>query len=105
LLAGFAESPAGTLPAQSAGIALSRKGVLVAACGADPDGNPGTLLRVWNQTEPGGPLTITLPAGAKARRAQPVDLRGQKIGAPMLVTGGRFTFELGKFAPASFILD
>lgn len=51
----------------SAGLALSRKGLLVTAFDPPPDGNTGTLLRVWNQTEEGGPLTVTLPVGFKVR--------------------------------------
>ena len=105
LLAAVATGAAGTLPAESQGVALSRKGILVTAFGSDPDGNKGTLLRVWNQTSEGGPLTVTLPAGLKATRARPVNLRGQPAGVELPVRDGAFTFPLGKFAPASFILE
>jgi alpha-mannosidase len=105
LLAAVATGAGGSLPAESAGLALSRKGVLVTAFGVDPDGNAGTLLRVWNQTEEGGALTVTLPTGFKATQARPVDFRGQKTGDAIAVSNGAFTFPLGKFAPASFVLE
>jgi alpha-mannosidase len=105
LLAAVATGAGGSLPAESAGLALSRKGVLVTAFGTDPDGNTGTLLRVWNQTEEGGALTVTLPTGFKATKARPVNFRGQKIGDAIAVSNGAFTFPLGKFAPASFVLE
>jgi hypothetical protein len=34
-----------------------------------------------------------------------VNFRGQKIGTALAVVDGRFTLEIGKFAPASFILE
>ena len=75
LLAAVADGPAGKLPASQTGLALSRRGVLVTAFGADPDGvNQGTLLRVWNQSGDSGPLHVRLPAGLKAERALPVNL-------------------------------
>ncbi len=105
LLAATATGAGGNLPAESAGLTLSRKGVLVTAFGTDPNGNAGTLLRVWNQTEESGPLTVTLPVGFKAAKAQPVDFRGQKTGAAIPVIDSTFTFPLGKFAPASFVME
>ena len=50
LLVATAKGPAGTLPVSQTGLSLSRPGVLVTAFGDDPDGNPGTLLRVWEQS-------------------------------------------------------
>ncbi len=105
LLAGVATGAAGTLAPEQAGVTLSRTGVLVTAFGQDPDGNQGTLLRVWNQTAESGPLTVTLPAGSKATKAQPVNLRGEKTGEPLPVKAGQFSFALGKLAPASFVLE
>ena len=44
LLVAEAQSPGGTLPIAEDGLTLSRPGVLVTALGADPAGNPGTLV-------------------------------------------------------------
>lgn len=102
LLAAAADGPAGTLPASHGGVSVSRQGVLVTAFGKDPDGNPGTLLRLWNQTGVSGPLTVTLPG--KFTRAMPVDLRGGTCGEPIPLTDNTLTIPLNAFAPASFIL-
>jgi len=99
------QQPAGHLPVSQAGLTLSRKGVMVTAFGEDPDGNSGTLLRLWEQGGAGGPLAVTLPAGLKAVKAQPVNLRGEKAGQPVPIQDGRLTFTLPAYAPASFILQ
>jgi alpha-mannosidase len=105
LLAAATDGPSGSLPAVQAGIRLSRPGVLLTAFGGDPDGNPGTLLRVWDQSGVAGQLTIELPTKFSASTAQPVNLRGEKIGKPLAVVSGKFTFDLKAFAPASFVLS
>jgi alpha-mannosidase len=105
LLAAAADGSRGTLPPIRTGLRLSRPGVLVTAFGADPDGNPGTLLRVWDQSGVSGKLTIELPANFPAAKAQPVDLRGEKTGMPIPIASGTFTFHLKAFAPASFVLE
>jgi alpha-mannosidase len=105
LLAAKASGAGGNLPPANSGVELSRKGILVTAFGSDPDGNRGTLLRLWNQAESSGPLTVTLPAGFKATKARPVSLRGEPKGQPAEVKDGRFTLSLGKLQPASFILE
>ena len=51
-----------------------------------------------------GELTITFPSEMIISRAQPVNLRGQKTGDPIPVRGGKMSFKLGEYAPASFIL-
>jgi hypothetical protein len=99
------QQPAGHLPVSQPGLSLSRKGVMVIALGEDPDGNPGTLLRVWEQGGLSGALTVTLPTGPKATDAQPVNLRGEKTGPPIPITDGKLTFALPAYAPASFILQ
>jgi hypothetical protein len=96
--------PAGPLPASQPGLTLSRKGVMVTAFGEDPDGNPGTLLRLWEQGGSGGPLTVTLPAGLLVHEAQPVNLRGERTGPPLPVNEGRLNLALPAYAPASFLL-
>ena len=105
LMAASANSKAGSLPASSPGLMLSRKGVMVTAFGADPDGNSGTLLRVWEQTGNAGSLLVTLPKGMKASKASPVNLRGEKTGEPITIKDGTFAVTLGAYAPASFVLD
>ena len=76
--------------------------MLVTAFGADPDGNPGTLLRVWEQAGVSGELTVTLPAGFKVTHAQPVNLRGEKIGEPVVVSGGALKFEPARLFARQF---
>ncbi|HRZ37235.1 MAG TPA: hypothetical protein P5534_12835, partial [Candidatus Paceibacterota bacterium] len=87
-----------------AGLTLSRRGVLVTAFGEDPDGQPGTLLRVWEQGGLAGPLTVTLPAGLKVSVAQPVTLRGETTGGVLPISGGQLTLDLKAYAPVSHIL-
>jgi alpha-mannosidase len=105
LLAATADGPAGALPLEQTGLCLSRPGVLVTAFGVDPNGMPGTLLRVWDQSGAAGMLAVELPADFPATRAQPVNLRGETTGEPIPIAAGKFTIDLGAFAPASFILD
>jgi hypothetical protein len=93
----------GVLPPHQAGVMVSRSGVAVTAYGQNPDG-PGTLLRVWEQAGMTGALTITLPAGVPYTLAQPVNLRGETLGAPIPVRNGGFAYPLKGYAPASFVL-
>jgi hypothetical protein len=95
----------GHLPATQAGLVLSRKGVAVTALGEDPDGNPGILLRVWEQAGVSGELTVALPAGLKATTATPVNLRGEKTGQPLPVADHTLRISLRAYAPASFVLN
>lgn len=94
----------GMLPIARSGVEVSRPGVTVTAFGVDPDGNDGTLLRVWEQAGVSGRLSVTLPQGMSVTEAVPVNLRGEKTGDPITVKTGQFDFELGQYAPASFIL-
>jgi hypothetical protein len=103
LLAAFADGPRGKLPPTATGLALSRRGVLLTAFGDNPDGE-GTLLRVWEQAGTSDKLTVMLPEGAKFATATPVNLRGETSGRLQPIAGGRFTFNLGAYAPASFVL-
>jgi hypothetical protein len=98
-------NPGGTLPPEQTGLSVSREGVVVTAFGQDPDGHPGTLLRVWEQAGLGGELTVTLPEGVKATKAQPVDLRGEKTGEASPIENGKLTYPLKAWAPASFLLE
>jgi len=82
---------------------LSARGVLVTAFGPNPDG-PGTVLRLWECAGDEGPCEVRLPAALDVREIQPVDLRGEPIGTPLLVKGHSFTVRLTAFAPASFVM-
>ena len=104
LAAAFADGAGGKLPAQSGGLELSRRGVLVTSFGADPYGDK-TLLRLWEVAGDSGKLTVKLPAGLNATRAVPVNLRGEPDGKPVAVRNGSFKVNLPAFAPASFVFD
>lgn len=93
------------LPVQQAGIAVSPKGVLVTAFGKDPDGNKGTLLRIWEQAGNKGIVDVTLPAGKIYRKATPVNLRGEISGRSVNIVKGKFSCSIKAFGPASFILE
>jgi len=102
LLAAAATGQGGRLPAEAGGLSVSRKGVLVTAFGANPDG-AGTLLRVWEMAGLSGELKVSIPG--KFTSARPVDLRGESSGPPLAIKSGNLAFGLPAFAPASFILD
>ncbi|MBT7463437.1 MAG: hypothetical protein HN686_05610 [Bacteroidetes bacterium] len=97
-------TPKGKLPVQQKGLSVSRSGVLVTAFGANPDGE-GTLIRVWEQAGVSGKLTVELPKGSEAKMATPVNLRGETIGNTINIRNDKLTFELGAFAPVSFVLE
>lgn len=104
LLAAVADGAGGPLPQEQAGVELSRPGITVTAFGPNPDG-AGTLLRLWEQAGRSGTCRVRLPAGLPARSVQPVDLRGQPVGAALTVRDGAFAVELPAFAPASFQIE
>jgi hypothetical protein len=93
----------GKFPAESSGLSLSRKGVLLTAFGPNPNGT-GTLLRVWEQAGKTGEMAVTFPAGSTFTNATPVDLRGEKCGEPIKLMDHTFSFLLKAYAPGSFIL-
>ena len=105
LLAAKATGNKGMLPKSRRGLSLSRKGVLVTAFGKDPYGEEGTLLRVWEQAGKSGKITVTLPKGIKVSKATAVNLRGESTGKTIKVSGGKLKFNLGAYAPASYILQ
>ena len=75
------------------------------AFGPNPYGE-GTLLRLWDQAGSAGTCTIGMPAGMKARTAQPCDLRGQDVGSPIEISAeGTFDVTIPHMAPASLILQ
>ncbi len=103
LQAALAQGAGGKLPRTQTGLTLSRKGVLVTAFGANPDGT-STVLRLWELAGRSGQCHVQLPQGLRPARVQPVNLRGEPVGAPIVVHGGAFAFDLPAFAPASFVL-
>lgn len=103
LKVGRSRSNPGKLPVTQAGVGLSRKGVALTAFGPNPDG-PGTILRVWEQGGINGNLEVTLPSGNRFTTATPVNLRGEKIGEPIKISGGKITFGLKAYGPVSFVL-
>src|SRR5208337_3834487 len=79
--------------------------LLVTAFGPNPYGE-GTVLRFWEQAGDGGEFAVHLPRGMMVGTAQPCDLRGQPIGAPIAVSRhGVFSVKIRSMAPASFILS
>lgn len=106
VLAAYADGPAGILPVTAGGLALSRPGIRVMAFSPNPDETaPGTLLRLWEQSGTGGSLTVTLPKGFKATKAQPINLRGEKTGEAVEIKDGQFTADLGAWAPKTWVLE
>lgn len=103
LRAAIGSGPAGKLAPTREGLHLSRKGILVTAFGANPDG-PGTVLRLWEMAGQSGAVTVMLPPECKAAHVQPVNLRGVPQGKPIAVSDGKFSFDLVRYAPASFVL-
>lgn len=92
------------LPSKQTGIKMSRKGIIVTAFGEDPDGNPGTLFRVWEQAGSSGKLIVDLPKGMNVSKAVPVNLRGEENGPSINLKSRKLEFELEAYAPASYIL-
>ncbi len=115
LLVAEAEGKAGHLPAEQAGISVSRKGIQVTAFRHHSTDNPvfatttthlnSTLLRLWEQGGNSGNVTVTLPKGSNYTKATPVNLRGEVTGKQIKIIGSKFNFLLKTYAPASFVLD
>jgi len=103
LIAAYASGNGGTLPAASAGLTLSRKGILIKAFGKNPDGE-GTLLRLWEVAGSDGKCVITLPAGSNFTTASLRDLRGQLTGESIPVKNSVITVNINHFAPVSLVL-
>ena len=98
------EGAAGTAPATQGGLELSRKGILVTAFGANPDG-PGTVLRLWEFAGQSGKCRVRLPKGIEVKTIQPLDLRGRPRGEPLVVKNGVFDVNVRAFAPVSLSLQ
>ena len=100
----FASGRNGKLPLSTAGITLSLKGVALTALCNNPEGE-GMLLRIWEQSGNSGECIIQLPNALEATRAQPVNLRGSSIGAPLPIRDGKFSIDITPYKPFSFIID
>ena len=103
VLAAIGSGPAGKLPASASGLAISRQGVRLTCFAPNRDG-AGTVLRLWEQDGEAGEITVTLPAKCPFTEATPVNLRGEKIGKPVAIKKGKFSFKVAAYAPASFVL-
>lgn len=102
-VAGVAGGKAGKLPPRSEGITISNPGVLLTAFGPDPYGE-GTILRVWEQAGNSSRINVTLPENTNYKTAVPVNLRSERKGEPIQISSRSFEFELGAYAPESFVL-
>lgn len=103
LLVVRAEGKGGSLPLSQNGIMVSRAGIEITALKAENKNK--TLLRIWEQAGISGNCTVKLPNGLKVLSVQQVNLRGEKQGELIKVQENSFTVNLGKYAPASFILN
>jgi hypothetical protein len=108
LMAVLEDGDGGKMPLSTAGIQLSRKGLIVTAFGKNPDGD-GTVLRLWEEAGDSGQCSIQLPAGHSFTTAQFCDLRGQQIGKPFpivsgTIAGGKIQMDIGAYQPISIVL-
>jgi hypothetical protein len=102
VLVGLGDGPAGTLPAEQAGLELARAGVQVVAFGQNPGGS-GTLLCVWEMAGNSGELTVAIPG--RFSSATPVNLRGEQRGSALPIKSGKLDLTLPACAPASFVFE
>jgi hypothetical protein len=105
LMAVAANGRGKTLPSEQSGISVSRKGVLITAFGADPDGNKGTLLRIWEQAGITANVKIHLPKNLQVKWASLVNLRGEPVGQKIPIEKNTMTVLLHANEPMSFILQ
>jgi len=105
LLAKKATGKKGNLPVQGEGIKCSRSGVVITAFSQNFNKEGKTIFRVWEQAGNSGKLRITFPPGMNYSKAQAIDIRGENSGDNIPIVNGELNFELGKYAPASFILS
>ena len=103
-MAAMFDGSAGNLTPAQSGVELSEKGVLVTAFEAYPNGN-GILLRLWEQAGVDRECRVQLPAGLRVTEAQPCDLRGLAVGAPIRVHKGSLNVSLKDYAPYSLSLQ
>jgi hypothetical protein len=104
LLTGTADGTPGTMSETKHGLSLSREGILITAFGENPDGE-GIILRLWEQAGNSGKCTVKFPEEMNVQFVQPITLRGEKHDNPIKVKNGEFSFDLKKYAPASFLME
>lgn len=92
-----------SLPSSLEGLRLSEKGLRITSFGPNPDGE-GDLLRLWNELSIEQDVTVYLPSKTIFTEAIPVNLRGEQIADPYLITEGKWSFRLKGHAPCSFVL-
>ena len=86
--AAYFHGPSGSLSRSMGAVEVSRKGVLLTAFGDNPDGNGGTLLRLWEQAGESGPCKVRVllrTTGARLPKVRRCDLRGRPVGEPLSV--------------------
>lgn len=105
LMAVIADNKNGQLPKEQQGLTVSRKGVLVTAFGDNPDGNKGTLLRLWDQTGISGRVIVSLPKGSNYKIAKMVDLRGEPLNQQIAVHDKKIVVNIKAYAPVSLVLE
>ncbi len=104
VMVGYAEGPAGKLPATATGLELSRKGVDLVSLTSNLDGK-GSLIRLWEQFGTSGNLIVKFPEGTRFTKATPVNLRGEIVGKPISVSDRTLKFFMKAYSPSSFILE
>jgi alpha-mannosidase len=108
LLVAVADGDGGHMPMQKPGIVASRKGITITALRAplSLQGKTGdnVLFRIWERAGQAGELTISFPPEMKYSQASPVNLRGEPAGDSLPIKHGTLFIQIGKYAPASFIL-
>ena len=103
VIAGSAVGTEGELATIATGLTLSQKGILVTALGPNPDGE-GTILRLWEQAGKSGDCTVKLPIGFKAKSIQPMNLRGEILGAQIQLKDSMFKINIKAYSPYSFLI-
>jgi alpha-mannosidase len=103
LMCALATGKPGKLPSVLKGISLSEKGILVTAFGKNRDGE-GDILRLWEQNGVSCRCRITLPKECRYISAQPCNLRGEKLGNSIPVSGQTFEVPINGYQPVTFIL-
>lgn len=79
LVASFAESPAGKMPAVKSGLALNKRGIYLTSVRKTAE---GWIVRLWDQTGTTGKVKLTLPDELNVREVRELDLRNRSLNTP-----------------------